>query len=365
MIIIFLKYTLWITFIIQLFYFVYFYFRLIFSPKNNQLKNIDKGVSIIISAKNEAENLKNFLPKILKQNYQNFEIVVINDASEDDTLKVLNEFAEQNKHLKIVSIKEGLGKKNAITKGIETSKYDYLLFTDADCYPISNNWIKSMMQKFNNKTEIVLAYGAYESKKGFLNKLIRFDTQNIALKYLSFAKAGFAYMGVGRNLAYKKLLFYKNRGFNSHKDILSGDDDLFVNEVANKKNVAIVTSFDSITKSIPKKTWKELLHQKRRHLSTGVKYKFSHKILLSFEVFSSLFFYLSFIYLLIAQTFVYQVLILYLFRILALTFISIQVSKVLNEKRNTIFISIFDVLIPLINLYAFISNIFIKKRTWK
>jgi len=358
-------YILWGTFGIQMFYFLYFYFRIIFRVKKKQLKDNNKAVSVIISAKNEADNLKNFLPKILNQNYTKFEIIVINDASGDETLNVLNEFAEKYKQLKIINITRSLGKKNAVTKGIEASKYDFLLFTDADCYPVSENWILSMIQGFDNNSEIVLGYGAYEYEKSFLNKLIRFDTLFIAMKYLSFAKAGFPYMGVGRNLAYKKSLFINNKGFNSHKNILSGDDDLFVSEVANKKNVAFVTTISGITKSVPKKTWKELLHQKTRHLTTGVKYKFIHKILLGIEVFSQLIFYLSLIYLCLLQVSVYQALILYFVRLIFLIYLSVKFSKVLNEKKNIIFIPIFDVLIPLLNLYAAISNRFIKKSTWK
>ena len=358
-------YLLWVSFGIQLFYFLYFYFRIIFISNKKQINIPTKPVSVIISAKNEANNLKKFLPKILSQKYTEFEIIVINDASEDNTLEVLNKFAINNSNLKIVNIKKSIGKKNALTKGIETSKNNYLLITDADCYPVSENWISEIMQTFEDKTEVVLAYGAYEQQKGFLNKLICFDTLFIAIKYISYALAGIPYMGVGRNLAYKKDVFIKNKGFNSHKHILSGDDDLFVQEVANKKNTSVVISKESYTKSIPKKTWKEFFTQKRRHLTTGVKYKLIHKILFATDEISKLVFYTSLLLLLYFKMFNLSIVILYFTRVILLIITSCLMPNSFKGRINLFFIPIFDVLIPIITLTALVSNFFNKRITWK
>lgn len=362
-----LFFILCISFVIQMFYFFYFYLRVLKNKKQKNKNYKEYPISIIISAKNEAHNILKFLPKILNQDYNTFEVIVINDASEDNTLQVLNNFSEQYTNLSIINIKKSSsakGKKNALQKGIESSKYKYLLFTDADCYPTSNQWAKQIMLAFNKNTEIVLGFGGYENRKGFLNRLINFDTIFIALKYMSFAKAGFPYMGVGRNLAYKKSTFIKNNGFNSHKHILSGDDDLFIKEVANKNNTEIVISNNSKTKSIPNKTWKTFIAQKRRHLTTGVKYKVIHKFLLGTEVFSQLIFYISTILSLATQSAVYESITLYFIRLIILSILIYFFSKKINEKNNIIFIPIFEVLIPIINLFTAISNLFIKRRVW-
>lgn len=359
-----LKYLLWASFSIQIFHILYFYSRILFKNSKSNGK-LNEAVSIIISAKNEAENLKKFLPKILNQNYLKFELVIINDGSNDDTLNVIKSFAEKYKNITIVNINESLGKKNAITKGIEASKYEYLLFTDADCYPVSKNWISKIMQTFNNNTEIVLAYGAYEKQKTFLNKLIRFETLFIAIKYMSYSLAGIPYMGVGRNLSYKKTSFIKNGGFNSHKNILSGDDDLLVQEIANKKNTSIIIDKESYTKSIPKKTWKDYFIQKRRHLTTGVKYSFLHKFLFATDEVAKLIFYISFLLLLFFKVFGFELIIIYFIRMFLLIFISCFVSNSFKEPINLFFFPIFDVLIPIIALTALISNLFNKTNTWK
>jgi len=183
--------------------------------------------------------------------------------------------------------------------GIKGAKHEHLLFTDADCKPLDNQWVKTMMRNFSDKTEIVLGYSKYEKLPGLLNKLIRFDTLNIAIQYLSFAKAGSPYMGVGRNLAYKKSLFFKHKGFATHYHIVSGDDDLFINQAATPTNTRTEISPESFTVSRVKKDWHGWIEQKRRHLATWKEYKSSDKIRLGIYPFAQAFFWMSFIVLLI------------------------------------------------------------------
>jgi hypothetical protein len=148
-----------------------------------------------------------------------------------------------------------------------------------------------MQDAFNNGVEIALGYGPYQKLPGLLNKLIRFETFHTALQYLSYALAGKTYMGVGRNLAYRKNLFFQNKGFSAINNIPSGDDDLFINKVANGKNTAIVIDPDTFTLSKPKLTWKDWRRQKTRHYTTGKYYKTSHKFLLGLYTFSFFLFY--------------------------------------------------------------------------
>ena len=197
-----------ISLLILFWYYFYFFIRLHFLKLNHSLFN--KPISIIICAKNEFDNLRKNLPSILAQNYFNFEVIVVNDQSSDQSAIFLEQLAAKNKHLVVVDIDDFVthtaGKKFALTLGIKTAKHEYLLLTDADCLPNSKDWVKQMTSHFNN-TDIILGYGSYKKRKGLLNKIIRFDTFNIAQQYFSFALAGQTYMGVGRNLAYKKSLF--------------------------------------------------------------------------------------------------------------------------------------------------------------
>lgn len=290
-----LFYTFVTIAIIQFVFYGIIFSKLAFHKQcKSRTKNI--SVSILVCAKNEAENLKNFIPLILEQDYPTFELILINDNSNDDTLSVMKSFQSANKNIKIVDVKpiEAFwgNKKYALTLGIKASTYDFLLFTDADCKPLSKYWIKEMSRHFTNKKTIVLGYGAYNKTKGFLNKLIRFETLLTAIQYFSYTKIGVPYMGVGRNLAYRKEEFYKTSGFMSHMNIRSGDDDLFINQVANASNTAICVSKNSFTESIGETSLSNWFKQKKRHVSTSKFYKLKHKILLGLFYLSQVLFWI-------------------------------------------------------------------------
>jgi hypothetical protein len=183
------------------------------------------------------------------------------------------------------------GKKYPLSIGVREAKYEILLLTDADCVPASEHWMQKMQDAYGEGIEIVLGYGAYHKTRGLLNKLIRFETFHTALQYLSYALAGIPYMGVGRNLSYRKDLFLRNKGFSSINHIPSGDDDLFINRVATKHNTAVVIDADAITRSIPKTTWSGWLKQKSRHYTTAKFYKPLHTFLLGLYFITQFSFY--------------------------------------------------------------------------
>ena len=244
-------------------------------------------VSLIVCAKNEAENLKKHIPLWLQQDHPDFELILIDDASVDETLDVMESFQAKNQKIQIVKVKNNeafwANKKYALTLGLKRAKNQRLLFTDADCKPASNQWLSTMTAQFSEKKQLVLGYGAYQKQSGLLNRLIRFETLMTALQYFAYAQAKIPYMGVGRNLAYTAKLYYDNKGFMSHIKLPSGDDDLFVNEAATPTNTAICVSEKAFTYSIPKKTWKGWWIQKKRHITTSKFYKPIHKFLLGYS----------------------------------------------------------------------------------
>jgi len=357
--------------LVQVIYYLLIYIRVsIFNPNKKTFTDRIEPVSIVICARNEAENLTNHLPLILEQDYPNYEVVVVNDCSDDNSQHILEKFQEKYAHLKTTLIKHDEkfthGKKLALTVGIKAASNEWLLLTDADCKPASKNWLSAMQRNFTDTNDIVLGYGGYVRRKGFLNKLIRFDTFFIALQYLSFALIKVPYMGVGRNLAYRKSLFMKNKGFASHSHILSGDDDLFINELANRKNTRVEFTADAHTRSIPKKTFRLWTYQKKRHLSSGVRYKFGHKFLLGTEVFARLLFYFSVILLVInPQTWLIG-LAAFIFRLLIQLLIFNGAMNKLQEKKILIFSVLFDIILPLINIFLYLVHAFNSKHyRWK
>lgn len=270
----------------------------LYRKKNNY--NSSPGVSVIICAKNEETNLEHLLPHVLQQDYPEFEVVVVNDSSTDDTEQILIQLQSRFKNLRFTTIppdeKHKRGKKLALTIGLKAAKYDYVLLTDADCYPVSDLWLARMASNFSEDKKIVLGYGGYERQKGLLNTMIRYETTFTAIQYLSQAIKGRPYMGVGRNLAYDKALFFDNKGFAAHYHLISGDDDLFVNENATGQNCAVEFSPESHTLSRPETTFRSWIKQKKRHLSAGSHYRTGSRIRLASEWVSRIILYSTLIW---------------------------------------------------------------------
>ena len=357
------------VFCIQFIYYVFIFGAFSFSKIKTSQTSFNKPVSVLICAKNEVKSLKKSLPFFLNQTYPNFELVLINDCSRDKTLDLLEKFQKEfpNK-IKIVDVKENEqfwgSKKYALTLGIKAASFEHLLFTDADCKPISENWITEMTQNFGSH-EVILGYGAYQKvKNSFLNKLIRFETLLTAIQYFSYAKIGIPYMGVGRNLAYTKSLFFSVNGFAEHMKIMSGDDDLFINQVATKQNLSTCFTANSFTESIPKKSFNEWIQQKRRHVSTAAHYKPLHKFLLGLFYSSQLLFYLlSIILLAFLFNWIYVVTLIFM-RFLTQNLVIGFSSKKLNENDLVVLTPFLEIFLIFIQLFIFIKNLISKPNHW-
>jgi cellulose synthase/poly-beta-1,6-N-acetylglucosamine synthase-like glycosyltransferase len=291
--------------LIQLVFTFYFFSRLAFTSfKKKNIKNTEKPpISIIIAARNDSDNLFANLPLILEQDYPNFEVIVVNHQSIDESYHIINAYKMKYPHLRMIEVERskhiGVGKKLPLTLGIKSALHENLLFTDADCQPESNLWLQGMVDGFANNTQIVLGYGPYKEEEGFLNKVIRFDTIFIAMNYFSFAMAKMPYMGVGRNLAYTKTAFKSVSGFKSHYSISSGDDDLFVQEAAKLNSYSIQLNPETHCYSTPKNSWKSWIDQKSRHYSTAGKYQVIKKALLGIYPLSLILLWFSFVILLL------------------------------------------------------------------
>lgn len=289
-----------VTFI-QLFYYLWFFSRVAFYKLRKRSRNQQHPVSVIVCARDEDENLARHLPGLLVQEYPStYEVIAVNDNSVDDSKYILQELKKTFKdRLHVVELTQEAklinGKKYPLSIGIKEANHEVMLLTDADCVPSSEHWVQKMQDAYHDGVEIVLGYGGYHKRPGLLNKLIRFETFHSAMQYLSFALAGIPYMGVGRNLSYKKGLFFRQKGFSSINHIPGGDDDLFVNKAANRKNVAVVIDKDASTLSIPRRTWSSWVKQKYRHYTTAKYYKPIHKFFLGLYTFSQFFFYPLFI----------------------------------------------------------------------
>jgi cellulose synthase/poly-beta-1,6-N-acetylglucosamine synthase-like glycosyltransferase len=354
--------VLFVAFIYEL----YFYIRYLNGVVrlNNLIKRNIVGfqtekppVSVIICAKDEAENLRQYLPFVLDQDYPNFEVIVVNDGSTDDTEILLRELKKAHPNLRSTFVPVGATnlstKKLALTLGIKAASNDWLLFTDADCMPEDKHWISQMSRNFQPGIEIVIGFGAYKQRKGVLNRLIAYDTLFNGLQYMGMALSGSPYMGVGRNMAYRKEMFFRQNGFAKTLHLRSGDDDLLINHSANKFNTKVEVSKDSVTWSEPKKRFIDWYYQKERHVSVSTYYTAKSRFKLSIEpVFRGLF-YLSLIASVIPLNLIVIVVasVLFIVRLIVQLVVLNRSAKHFGVRRHYLTVLLFDVFLPLLNLH--------------
>ena len=358
--------------VMQLIFYLFVYLRVVLrkeKQKTSQTNNLPP-VSVIICARNEEENLSLNLASVLEQDYPSYEVVVVNDCSEDNTEQVLAEYKQKYPHLRSTIIKNNgsfrNGRKFAATVGIKAAQHEWLLFTEADCRPENDQWIASMSRCFSDQKDIVLGYGGYLVQNSYLNKWIRYNTCFTALQYFGFAKLGRAYTGVGRNLAYRKSLFFAHNGFAEHAHVLSGENDLLVNRAATSRNVSVTYVKNAHTRSIPKKTLKEWMWQKRWHFTTSTYYRKGQFLLLTLEPFSRVLMWVSFGVLMFFCPFWQYILMVFLLRMILFMLITGFAAKRLNEPGILQHAIFFDLVMPFVYFYVFLLNrISSKHNKWK
>ncbi len=369
-----------ITWVYQLYYYTRYLtvgIRRKRAESKGQLKFTDNlpSVSVVICARDATELLQKFLPEMLTQNYPEYEVIVVNDGANESTEFLLRDLKITYPRLRSSFVPHGTTnistKKLALTLGIKAARYDWLLFTDAECIPENENWIRTMMRNSTEGTEIILGYGAYLNQKGMLNRLITYDTLFNALQYLGFANAGKPFMGVGRNLAYHKNVFFRNNGFVPNLNLPSGDEELFVNRAANQFNTRIESSLESLTWSEPKTSLRAWIYQKERQMSVAYHYTPKSKLFLSVEPVSRSLFYIA-----TAASLVFAVLhhswimagtigFMGLIRFLLQLFVMNKSSALYSERRFALDIILFDLFMPLISLRFLLAGRMTRKARYQ
>ena len=361
------------AFVVQVYYYLHYFSAIIAENRKRKRNNFSAyksptpPVSVIICARNEEDNLREFLPKVLEQDYPYFEVIVVNDASEDNTSQVLDDFAKLYPRLYVTNIPNDINiisrKKLAVTVGVKAAKNELLLMTDADCYPASKDWIRSMVSNVTDGIEFVVGYGDYITERSIVNRLITYDTLFIAMQYMGFALRGKPYMAVGRNFLYRKSTFYKYKGFAGHLHIVSGDDDLLINKAGNATNTAVATRAESKTMSVAEPTMAKWLLQKSRHLTSSRLYTKSSRRRIGGEVASRALFYLLVVCgLAYADLYVSAfVLSLFVLRFAMQAVVINKTAKRLQSRRYSISILIFDIVLPVISLWLMIKGCIRKK----
>lgn len=356
-----------ISAIIQAVYILFVFSRLWFYTENPRAGETVK-VSVIICARNEKDNLTKLIPNLLDQKHPDFEIILINDRSEDDTKEFIEKHFLQDSKFRFInvdSLPDGWnGKKYALKQGINLAKGEIILLTDADCLPASEFWIKSMAEKFTSEISLVLGYSPYSKENTFLNKIIRYETVYTAMQYFSLSLAGMTYMGVGRNLAYRKKALEQSKSLDKYWSVQGGDDDLTVQEISTYSQSAIITKKCSQTISNPKNTYRQWFKQKLRHLSVGKLYTTKSKLILGIFVMANLGFYTSFLLLVYLESIHQIIIIVFILRTLLIISNFVLITRKLKDSLAWYWFPILDFFYYLNYLLVGISALFSRKIKW-
>lgn len=296
-----------ITFIIQLIYHWCVFSKLAFYKKKDKTKSDDQlePVSVVVCARDAYEYLQDLVPVLLTQDYPDYEIVIVNDCSEDETDEWLKDIERREPKIKPVQLRQHLnffnGKKFPLSMGIKSAKNDLIVLTDVNCLPTNSQWLRSVVHSYGNNTEVVIGYSPYFNKKGVFNQIMRFDAVQYAMQYLSAALNKHPYMGIGTNLSYRKELFYRHKGFTSHYTTSVGDDDLFISQVAKGKNTEVLIDAENAILTTPPHKFGMWTHIKSSRYSTIPQYDVKAKASSALFTWSHFLFYASFIALMLLK----------------------------------------------------------------
>ncbi|MDR3141609.1 MAG: glycosyltransferase [Tannerellaceae bacterium] len=364
--------------IVQLSYYAISYNR---PYKKMKMRAADKNreaettppVSVIVYTRNESYNLKKYLPSLLSQDYPSYEVIVINDGSTDESDDVLKLFEHDYKHLYHTFIPQESKylsrRKLSLTLGIKAAKNDVLLFTEADCRPISKDWIRAMAQNYTSDTNLVLGFCAYTEGIGFLHKLISYDNLINGLEYLSSALKNNPFGGNGKNLSYRRRLFFEHKGFSKSLSLHAGDDDLFVNETADSLNTQVEYSKRSITKMAPVERFVIWKNMKISRAATQRRYKGRQSLFYRMEKAASLLFLLAVsasIVLGLAGNLVVSGIALASYIVLFTTKAVVlkRSAAMLQQKMSIALLPLLEIIQPLFDLYIYVYRVFRGKKDY-
>jgi len=359
------------SWLFQMFYYLFFMLKTgSYKPELKNNNDNNRPLSVIICAKNEARNLEQFLPTICTQDYPNYEVIVVNDSSSDDTEMTLAQLKTKYSNLYYTSIHSSQqfhqGKKLALTIGIKAANFEHLVFTDADCQPTTDQWLNEISSQFSDEKKIIIGHGRFIKNKSLFNLFLRYETFWNAVQYMGFSQRGLPFMAVGRNMAYTKSLFLEKDIFKPYLNIASGDDDLFMRACATKNNTSIQLNYNSQTESVPPSNMSEWLSRKSRHLTTAPKYKFSIKFWLITEALTRQIFWVLTLCSLFFPIFAPVTISLFIVRLVAMHLILAKAASKMGENKLYLATLLFDLITPMIVGYVWVINVFsAKKKKWK
>lgn len=352
---------------IQIIYYLTFSSLFFKSKKTNKI-NTKPPISLLIFVKNSAAYLEKNLTYFLNQDYPEFEILLIDNCSSDDTDEVLEKIKTKHKKVRIINVENNesfwANKKYTYTLAIKAAKYNHLLFSEIIAKPISKNWILEMSNQISDKKSLVLGYTKHNTSKGFMNLLIRFNDVLDALKAFTFTKFNTPFRASAYNFSFTKDNFFRVNGFIKHIKINYGKDDLFLRDAYFKKNTSFSIDEDSFVEITKEKTFKDWFSAQKRNSFLQNHYKLNHQILLFLYTITKL----GSLTLGITLLFFYPykiILCIIGFYFLVKTIVLALATKKFKEPKIIFLFPFLEIILILLQISIFINNLMLKPNHWK
>jgi glycosyltransferase involved in cell wall biosynthesis len=327
-------------------------------------------VSVVLVTKDEQENLKERLPVILEQQYPDFEVVIVNNASSDETEFVLKVFQKIYPQLKVVNLyseapNKFLGKKYPLSIGIKSAKNDCVLLTNVNCVPNSLFWIMNMVRGLSQTRNTIIGFNFYEREKTLFNSLVQYDTIINAINYGGMALLGNPYKATGDNIIISREEFFNSGSFLSLYNVACGDMELYVNRITKGKKTSVILNEEAYIKTETPQSFSLWCRYKKRNIKTAYYYKFLDKLLVAIPSWTTLFFYATFVTLFLLN-FPWQWILTGCILKFAIQIIFFQnASKVLMKNNLCIFAPLFEIFFLVFNTIMGISVLFSRKDRWE
>jgi cellulose synthase/poly-beta-1,6-N-acetylglucosamine synthase-like glycosyltransferase len=334
-----------------------------FETADNELTNVP--VSIVVACKNEEQNIERLLLTLKQQNHQNFELMLVNDHSTDNTEQIIENARPDFTQLLLINA-TGHGKKNAIKEGILKAKNELIITTDADCAP-TMNWLETIISfQSQNKCDLIICPVNISSQGSFFTRMQ-------SLEFASLITSGAGAVGAGMPILCNaaNMAFTKKAWLESQSDLCESEqsgDDIFLLQSLKKKNGVInfLKSTASFVETNPAKSLKAFFKQRQRWAAKSTAYTDGQLIFTSLVVF-----FISFVQILLFglscfyPQFLIPFLVIFAFKYLidSLFLNSVRTFfQIKNVWINSFFLSL---IYPFYIVLVAVSGLILKPTTWK
>ncbi|MBN2637060.1 MAG: glycosyltransferase [Prolixibacteraceae bacterium] len=358
-----------LLYLIRFIYLFLFTGRILFRKKSTEAEIINSPISLILTVRNEEELLLDNLPTLLAIEGADYEVIAVDDFSQDNTYLVLGSFKKQFQKLKISSLNEETRYSFKLSQNIalKGASYDWVLPIAVAILKPDSNWLSAFANVTNEKNNVVIGYKTIEKEHSFSNHLYRVINFWLFMKSTSYILNGLPVVYSDENVAFKKQKYFEAGGFGTKIKEPFANLELVINNFIRKKSTEILFTSASIMRKKQQTNWDDFLDLLKKSYRIEKHLSIKKQLFLKLDEFSKFMFLLSIIPTIILLP-EYYIIFVSLLGIQAIAYLLIIKISLNRLKEPKIFISslVYGILIPLINLpYRWYFNYRSRKNKWR